>query len=297
MVFTMKQLKIAVKNISDGFGVDTLTASKIVGYYNAGINQNPDIVQALIDNDLTMVPAACSALGIKLDHEKKIPEKKTKKPVKASKNHGPVKDHDCIQGGDGPQDNDIIPADIMGEGLPAGLVDDLKQCITDFGLQNNIDVMRMTSQQWRACCMYIGQYIKQRGILRDRDREKHHGGIIYNPQRLESLLNVWAFLCGVYKMIPLVPDFVSFSGVSRQYFYDFDGQGLTSSSVQIAKKARAIEEAGFLAGVSGGGASAVGSMFALKTRHNYSETVTVQHTSTAAALGLSELPKLTENTL
>ena len=142
----------------------------------------------------------------------------------------------------------------------------------------------------------MGQYVKGRGQLRDRDREKINGGIIYNPSRLESLLYVWAFLCGVFHMVPLVPDFVSFSGVHRNYFYDYDGRGLTSTSVQIVKKARKIEENGLAASVAGGGAGAVGGMFLLKTRHNYSETVTIQHASAAAALGLSDVPRLAEKT-
>ena len=92
-------------------------------------------------------------------------------------------------------------------------------------------------------------------------------------------------------------DFVSFSGVSKSYFYDYDGRGLSSSSVSILKKARQIEEGGLGSSVAGGGAGTVGGIFLLKTRHGYSETVTIQHTSSAAAVGVGDLPLLTDKKL
>lgn len=197
--------------------------------------------------------------------------------------------------------SDIVPAasaEVVTDnenGLPEGYADSVREWLETWAESENIDLNKLHAQQWRAGCMFLGQKIKQSHVLNDDKWIHTHGGRGYSGERLEGLLALWAYLCGKYKQVPLVFDFVSFSGVSRSYFYDYDGRGLSSTSVQILKKARAIEESGLGSSVAGGGAGAVGGMFLLKTRHGYSETVTIQHSSPAAAVGVSELPLLGVN--
>lgn len=176
--------------------------------------------------------------------------------------------------------------------LPVGFGDRCCEWVEDFCNKHNLDITRLKSQQWRSACMYIGENIKASGVYRDRERERHEGGVIYSGVVLEKLLYLWAYLCGVYNQVPLASDFINFTGVSRGFFYDYDGRGLTAASVRLAQKAKQIEESGLGSSVAGGGAGAIGGMFLLKTRHGYSETVTIQHASPAAAVGVSDLPKL-----
>ena len=191
---------------------------------------------------------------------------------------------------------DIIPAAeaevVQDDELPPGFGDRCAEWVEAFCAKHEIDSKHIKAQQWRSACMYVGENIKHTGVYRDRERERHEGGIIYSGKKLEKLLALWAYLCGTYNQVPLVSDFVNFSGVSRGFFYDYEGRGLSSTSVQLVQKARKIEEAGLGSSVAGGGAGAVGGMFLLKARHNYSETVTIQHTSSTTALGVAELPLL-----
>lgn len=200
--------------------------------------------------------------------------------------------HGTDQGGTGtgsPADlervtGDVMPAGMQADGLPADIIPTIQQWIHDFGAVNDIDIQKMDPQQWRACCMYIGHYIKQDGLLRDHNRERKTGApIAYSGNALESLLSVWAYFCGLYKKAPIVPDFINFSGVHPNFFYDYDGRGLTSTSVDIVKKARRIEENGLQSNVSGGAPGAVGSMFLLKCRHGYQESPQVLQISPASA--------------
>lgn len=206
-----------------------------------------------------------------------------------------INENNAIQ--DIKQHDDIIPAadaeiiqDNLDE-LPEGFADTVRQWLEDWATFEKIDLTRLHAQQWRALCMYIGQKVKYSKVIVDTSIKR--AGRTYSGKKLEALLSLWAYFCGMYKQVPLVSDFVSFSGVSSSYFYDYEGRGLSSSSVSILKKARRIEETGLGSSVAGGGAGTVGGIFLLKARHGYSETVTIQHASVSPSVGLSELPKLT----
>ena len=218
---------------------------------------------------------------------------------KAKNKNIPVKQKDKAPAGGvhAQRVQDMTRAELYGdnteaEELPPGFVDNIRLWLDMWAESENIDLSRLHAQQWRAACMFIGEKIKQSHVLNDDKWIHSHGGRGYSGKRLEALLDVWAYLCGKYKQVPLVSDFVYFSGTHKNYFYDYGGQGLSSTSVAILKKARDIEEAGLGASVAGGGPGAVGGMFLLKARHNYSETVTIQHTSATTALGVAELPLL-----
>lgn len=250
-------------------------------------SQNATRQTADNNNELqaTTSPLA-SSLGASDISSDKIPTDNIKDHTRPNTAYTEIQQHD-----------DIIPAadaEILQDNLdelPEGFADTVRQWLEDWAAFEKIDLTRLHAQQWRALCMYLGNKVKISKVLVDPYYGKP--GRRYSGARLEALLRLWAYLCGKYKQVPLVADFVSFSGVSANYFYDFEGRGLSSSSVSILKKARVIEEQGLGSSVAGGGAGTVGGIFLLKARHGYSETVTVNHVSAAPSVGLAELPKLT----
>lgn len=182
---------------------------------------------------------------------------------------------------------------MQGDELPPSFGDTVEGWFESFANKYNFDIYKLHPQQWRAACMYVGENIKASGVIRDRQKEKHNGGKVYSPHKLEELLKLWAYFCGLYRQVPLASDYINFSGVHRNFFYDYDGQGLSSTAVHLVQKAKQIEEQGLGSSVAGGGAGTVGGIFLLKARHGYSETVTVNHVTAAPSVGLAELPKLT----
>lgn len=200
-----------------------------------------------------------------------------------------------VKGVHGPR-AEVIPAAsgevVQSDELPPGFGDRCCEWVEAFCNKHGIDSTHIKSQQWRSACMYVGENIKQSDVIRDRERERHNGGRVYSGAKLEKLLMLWAYLCGSYNQVPLVSDFINFSGCSRGFFYDYNGEGLSSTAIHLVQKARQIEEGGLGSAVVSGGGAAIGSMFLLKARHNYSETVTIQHASATTALGVSDLPLL-----
>jgi len=170
---------------------------------------------------------------------------------------------------------DIINAD----GLPLGFSDTVAGWLQDYALQNNIDLEKCAAIQWRSLCLSIGEKIQASGVLRDHAREKSHGGKIYNPSAVAALVPIWEKLTGYYKHIPLAVDFVAFSGVSRQWFNDYQGRGLTSSSVQIAQKVHDIESAALSVALCDSRENPTGRIYYTKARLGWRESTEIIHTS------------------
>ena len=325
MAFSLQQLNTAKNAIMDHYNISAADASRVIGLFNTGYDSGrevcspcPDYIADILQGDLSSVAYALDALQINKSaapekplkspektaaiHDDNIPTndiKATVKPLTSSREASmPVISQDTsaalpdIQADIVPAiEGDIVPAS---DDLPSGFGDTCCQWVEDFCQKYNIDISRLKSQQWRSACMYIGEHIKQSDVIRDKEKEKHNGGRVYSGAKLEKLLYVWAYMCGIYNQVPLASDFINFSGVHRNYFYDYDGQGLSSTAVRIAQKAKAIEEGGLGSSVAGGGAGTVGGIFLLKTRHGYSETVTIQHSASAASVGVGDLPLLTK---
>lgn len=331
MAFKMPELKKARDIIVEKCGLPSGDAARVIGLFNTGGASGVpeyDKISAILSGDVSAVPGACKVLGIitggvtgpgevtpgpsdtqandyiaagdgsrdSKPGEARPAKKTTKKKII------PAKQKDKAPGrgvhAQAVQDSkkDIIPAAsgevVQGDELPPGFGDRCCEWVEAFCNKHGIDSNHIKSQQWRSACMYVGENIKQSDVIRDRERERHNGGRVYSGAKLEKLLALWAYLCGSYNQVPLVSDFINFSGVSRGFFYDYNGEGLSSTAIQLVQKARKIEEAGLGSAVVSGGGAAVGSMFLLKARHNYSETVTIQHTSATTALGVAELPLL-----
>lgn len=349
-ILTMMDIKKTRDGIAAVFSVDTLTASRLIGFYNG--SGDVATVAALVAGDYSSIPAAAAALGVSLQGVKapdavggsapsedgsikdtrkadtttaahtdditahngdiltdtarnckadKIPADSKSKPKKAkkavyndsipaSRPESATITADTIKDDLPRVEGDIIPANISSDILPASLPDNIESWLSDFSSRYNIELIKASGQQWRSACIYIGQHIQQSKILEDIQREKQQGGKIYNPDAVAALLPIWEYITGLYKHIPLVCDFIAFSGVSRNWFHDYDGRGLTSASVHIVKKAREIEESGLSAGLVDGRENPTGRIYYSKARLGWQEQTTVVHVSAAAAPVAPSLP-------
>lgn len=306
MAFIVPDLKKVKQALIDVCGVPESVSARVVGY---GVNNCPDIISAAIAGDVSRLPDLVTASGLcgtKKDHVTKkdhgptnntIKEYKTalKKPVKASKTDHVINNHlDNITASAGL--SDIVPADgdIIND-LPPGFGDTVAGWLQDYAIQYNVDLEKCAALQWRALCISIGEKIQASGILRDHAREKTHGGKIYNPHAVAALVPIWEKLTALYKHVPLAVDFCAFSGVSHEWFYDSRGV-LTSGRVEISKKVRAIEEAALAAALCDSRENPTGRIYYTKARLGWHETTEIIHTSAAAAVGLSDVPRLAEKT-
>lgn len=182
--------------------------------------------------------------------------------------------------------------------LPETLADDIKSLLKAWAIDNDFeDLTKLANIQWRSACLFVGQWIKQNKILEDIERERKEGGSRYDGEKVAALVPIWEYITGLYKHIPLHVDFIAFSGVSRQWFYDYDGQGLTSTSVQIIKKVMEIENAAISVGVTDSRENPTGRIFYAKARLGWRENDTIQQIddkngSNKNALPVFDLPKL-----
>ena len=312
-LFAIKDLQAAAAAVSAAYDIEIHDARRIVGFYNAGENRDAETVAAMIAGDVSAVPVAAAALKIDLGRASGLP--KNKIPVK-KKSHRSSKNpsSDPPKGRKGSADGvnttagkkekqteggadrieviggDVIPAGMSADGLPDGFADMVESWLSAWAAKYNIELEKCAGVQWRAACIYIGENIKKSGVLHDREREKKEGGTIYHAGRLESLLSLWEYFTSAYKHVPLVSDFIAFAGVSRNWFYDYDGRGLTAARVQLAKKARQIEEAGIAAALTDGRENPTGRIYYSKARLGWQETTVIQHVSAAAAPSAPVLP-------
>ena len=222
-------------------------------------------------------------------------DKRTTKQKKTNTSPQAVKGPDVVQG----VHDDLGPDDlehVQGESvnpheLPPGLYDDIAALIENYCRQQNIpEPAKMHPLQWQGVCYRVGESIKSRGILRDRERERTRGGVIYDGDKLVALLALYGVICADYKQVAFTFNFQRFSGVSREYFNDYTGKGLTSSRVGIVEKAQDLQRASLVGAVTGGGSATVGNIFLSKALAGLQETVTIQHVSAASTPAAVALP-------
>lgn len=177
--------------------------------------------------------------------------------------------------------------------LPTGLYDDITAQIDFYCQEHNItDRYKIHPLQWQGICYRIGESIKTRGILRDREKEKTRGGIIYDGEKLVALLALYGVICADYKQVAFTFNFQRFCGVSREYFNDYNGKGLTSARVGIVQKAQELQKASLVGAVTGGGSATVGNIFLSKALAGLQETSTVVHVSSSPAPVMDSVPDL-----
>lgn len=171
--------------------------------------------------------------------------------------------------------NDLIINDNKGgDGLPPDFINIIESIINEYMKKYNIDDMQKAAAvQWRSCCQYIGMWAKNSQFYIDKEKSARQGGRVYNAEKIADALEIWAFLCGNFKKVPLITDFIEFVGVSRSWFYDNNGScELTSASAQILKKASDIQKGGLVSGIVDGRENPTGKIYFSKAVLGWSES-------------------------
>lgn len=188
-----------------------------------------------------------------------------------------------------------------GQNLPEDFTEVIEAKIEEFRARDNIeDISKISYLQWRAVCIFIGKAVQKSKVLEDKERERKEGGKIYNPNAVVELLEIYEYMCSRYSHAPAVGDFISFSGVSAQWFYDTEGKGLTSSRVDLRKKMLEVEARAQRARLLDGRGNPTSSIFYLKAKDGWTETPTETHhtieITTKNPLPSFALPDSGENT-
>lgn len=267
--------------------------------YDGGTGEKE--LREILDGNLACVPSQAKQYGIdiKSKNARKCKAYQDKqKALKENARQMASEIPDSVAG-------EVVEALPYGE-LPADITDRIENIITFFCNKYNIeDITKMSGEQWRACCMLIGQRLfKTTTILRNVEREKREGGKIYDPDRVSALMDIWVFLCGVGKHAPLAPDFVSFGGFSWDWLKGTNGRALlTSAGLNLYQKLRDLQEAGISSKLIEGKTNPTGSIFFLKNWHGWKDQREIVHTDTADAAPtmyptfkpIENTPQITQN--
>ena len=296
---TFKELKEISQGLADLVGVSYDVAASVVASFSAVGEW--DHVDAIAGGDIQTIKEGFKRAGAVLPESEKIPKKKSRQAEKRpTKEKNPKADLQRItpQAVEGVRIYSDRLEDYRRGELPETLADDIKSILKAWAIDNDFDdLSKLANIQWRSACLFVGQWIKQNKILEDIERARRDGGRYYDGEKVAALVPIWEYITGLYKHIPLHVDFIAFSGVSRQWFYDYDGQGLTSTSVQIIKKVMEIENAAISVGVTDSRENPTGRIFYAKARLGWRENDSIQqiddkHGSNNNALPVFDLPKL-----
>lgn len=218
--------------------------------------------------------------GAYLDDEKNAASDAPKKEENKTDNKTDIKDIDGSTAG-GAHD------------LPPEFLQTLQSIIKEWLIDNNIESMeKAAALQWRACCLYIGQYIKNNNIVVDKKRTAREGGKIYSVSALLQLVDLWEYLCALYKKTPLASDFIAFAGVSHNYFYGGSGGKLTTAGGVIWKKVQDIQQGGIASGIVDGRENPTGKIYFSKAVLGWSESGIMRQNSDDLTENNGALPDL-----
>lgn len=278
---TIKELKETAEQLATARGISTQQAADIIRDYKGDPRE-------LLAGSHGKAGATCS----------KTPKRRTQKkeyagrPIAQTRTINKVvrEISQDIQDGKPFDYLDTIQSDLTPELLPVGLHDDIVAIIEGFANTHDIkDIYKIDPRQFGAICMQVGTMIKQRGILRDREREKRDGGMYYSGDKLEELLRLYGYICDEFRQVAFMFNFQRFSGVSYEYFHDYENR-LTASRADILKKSGDIQRASITASIASNTGNVVGNIFLGKALAGLQETVTVQHVTTATAPASGSLP-------
>ena len=298
MAFAIPYLKTVAAGVADAFGLSVVDASRIVAFYS--VKNDKVGVAACEALKVEAIKEAAAAVGVVLPgsdadgskadsikneekdhgggaagasdaskHSEKTRKKSPKKPdnIKDNTNNEKgvntlIKDNNAV--------TDNAPA---GDDLPPGLIDTIRSIIDNVALSFEAGTMEKAAQgQWSAACMVVGQYIKENKILMDAEKARKAGGRPYVPERVNSLIDIFAVLCGYYKKTPFIFDFIRFSGVSESYLLGKNGHSvLTSSGMDLYKKLQTIQECGVVSDLADGRKNPTGLIYVSKARFGWSE--------------------------
>lgn len=165
----------------------------------------------------------------------------------------------------------VMSGDASG-GLPFDFLQTIQSIIENFCINFNIENMCKGSQsQWSSACMLCGQYIKENNINIDKARSAEKGQKVFDIAIMDSLVDLWAYLCGAYKKTPLISDFLRFSAVSESWLYNYSGHKLTSDGGAIYKKVLKIQDFGVVSDLADGRKNPTGLIFFSKSKLGWNE--------------------------
>lgn len=296
-MYTMPQLKAAAAQIVEQYKTTEEEARHIIGQYN---RTNNTALADVVAGDLSSVPQVAQQIGVIIQgRSEKAPSRKTKPQeigAQGSKISNQEKKITAPQT-EQPAELEKVQGEIIENygDLPAGLTEDIEDYLEEFKTKYNLDLEKCSGTQWRAACIYIGQRLQKSGVLLDREKLKRQGGSkIYNPHLIAALIPFWEYLTSLYRHVPLHGDFISFVGVSNEWFYDTERR-LTSSQVEIGKKLREIEERAMSAAIADHRENPTGRIYYTKARLGWRESVEIVHTTAASVGTLDDIPKLSNN--
>jgi len=266
------QLKAAAALVAESYDIDISDANKIIGFY-AG---KPEQI-AICSGDLSPVQPAAKKLHIKLNT---IPANEPLESVLSSS--------ETVASSDLVEYTDISTAALLGDesDVPAAILNDIDNIIKAYCIKYRVDDLRKASAPvWRGACMAVGFHMKKKKYLRDLPKEKINGGICLNGSLIASLVPVWAYLCSMYDKAPLAADFIAFTGVSDNWFYNNNGSGkdLSSAGACVYKKLLMLQESGLSAALVDGRRNPTGMIFFLKNWHGWRDQREVIHTDNSGA--------------
>ena len=305
---TFKELKEISQGLADLVGVSYDVAASVVASFSAVGEW--DHVDAIAGGNMEIIKEGFKRAGAVLpDCSDSVVVNKSIKPIKASKTtdkrEKPTKkqikaDIQRItpQAVEGVRIYSDRLEDYRRGELPETLADDIKNLLKAWAIDNGFDdLSKLANIQWSSACLFVGQWFKSNKVLHDIEKEKSEGGSRYDGEKVAALVPIWQYITGLYKHIPLHVDFIAFSGVHRNWFYDYDGRGLTSTSVQIVKKVMEIEQNAISVAVTDSRENPTGRIFYAKARLGWRENDSIQqiddkHGGNNNALPVFDLPKL-----
>ena len=190
------------------------------------------------------------------------------------------------------QNNNDIQAEENPFGVPSVILSRIDDTIHNYCIKFKVDNLQKASAEvWQGACIMVGKMFQGTKLLRDSTREKLQGGVVYDPQLVLALVDVWQALCTAYDKAPLACDFVYFSGVSHTFFYGDNGSGgVTRAGDGIYKKVLKIQEAGLGARLVDGKRNPTGTIFFLKNWHGWRDQREVIHTDGGSAAPVNNYP-------
>ena len=200
---------------------------------------------------------------------------------------------------------DPAPLDFSA-GLPLCVVDRVEDALQDFCTRYGVtDLAKDRQTRWKAACMYIGQTVfKSSDIIHDKERERTHGGTVYDAEKVAALVDLWAFLCTVYNKAPFADDFMYFAGITEAWLYGKrEGREVTPALTVITKRLAELQEAGLAGLIADGRQNPTGALAILNHWHGWTQTREVIHTDGGKAsgpaqyltFGGADLPQITQN--
>lgn len=183
----------------------------------------------------------------------------------------------------------------VADALPDNLMDLINNAIYDFmtyECKPPIDDMRKASAQlWSACCMYIGKTVfKENKLLYNADAVRQ-GVKKYNYDKVNVVIDIWLYYCGLYSKAPLIFNFYYFCGVNYSEWLKNDC-AVTSDGIALKQRLSEAQQGGLSAILSDSRHNPTGIMALLRHFHGWeNNTVTIQ-TETKTAIKAVDLPKI-----